>query len=114
VALYCNRILHNHPDSQYAKQASVTLEKIRSKLTPEEAAVFIGMPVPEAPPSAPSGHATYDPPAADKPEPEKPADSRWWKFPRQPQPTETAPKLQPIDPEPRSPGEDQPARLELL
>jgi len=112
VALYCNRLLHKHPDSKYAQRAAETLEAIRPKLTPEEARLFIGGAAPAtsaaADPEA-SGKATLspsEPPALESPE----RSDEWWKTP---QPTETAPDLQPLEPEPQFDSADPPARVTL-
>ncbi|MFO1095733.1 MAG: hypothetical protein U0992_20870, partial [Planctomycetaceae bacterium] len=122
VALYCNRIMHKYPESPYAKQAAQTLEKMRKKLTPEEAAVFLGT----APPvdkeqQQPSGRTIYNPTPPAEVDPVKPPESPaasepdWWNSPNAPKRTDSAPDLKPVEPEqPKSPGDEPPARVELL
>lgn len=116
VALYCNRILHKYPDSPYAKRAWETLEQIRPKLTPEEAALFIGA-APRATTGGatePSGRATLSTPASESDAPATPSAEDWWNTPRTPQPADETPNLRPTDPDGASPGADEPPARLLL
>lgn len=112
VALYCNQLLHKHPNSPYAKQAWNTLQAIRPKLSPEEVRLFIdshasNTPAPEtdAPGRTTLGSSAPAPAADDA----APAEE-WWKTP---QPAEATPDLQPIGPDEGFDSADPPARITL-
>lgn len=114
VALHCNRILHQYPDSKYAQQAWETLQVVKPKLSPEEVAIFIGDAQPPATNAGsggePSGRAVLGS-SQPEAEPDAPASEQWWSSPDAPQRAEQTPDLRPVGPD-DSAG-DPPARLKL-
>lgn len=112
VALYCNQLLHKHPNSRYAKPAWETLQSIRPKLSPDEVRLFIDSHAtgPSAAEAEAPGRTTLGsssaPPAAAAPDPAE----EWWKTP---QPAEETPNLQPIAPDQGFDSADPPARITL-
>ncbi|MBL8850857.1 MAG: outer membrane protein assembly factor BamD [Planctomycetaceae bacterium] len=117
VAVHCNVILHNYPDSPYAQRAWETLEQIRPRLKPEEVAIFIG----NAPRPTVVAEGAAEPSArtgidATSPESEaaEPSTEEWWNSPGAPQPTEQTPQLRPVGPEAVDNADaEPPARLKL-
>lgn len=109
VALHCNRILNKYPDSPYAERAWQTLQEIRPKLTPEEAALFIN----DASRAASGGSSDNERPGRATLSPSEPVNLQpvsppetWWETP---QAADEPPQLRQTDPQ----TSDPPARLRL-